>query len=34
MLIFRAPFGTNFQLMPHEAETIVHLLPPSDRPRL
>ena len=34
MLIFRAPFGTNFPLTPREAETIANLLPAADRPRL
>jgi EVE domain len=33
MLIFRAPFGTNFQLTEDEVETIRRLLPASDRPR-
>jgi predicted RNA-binding protein with PUA-like domain len=34
MLIFRAPFGTNFPITPHEADTIAQLLPAADRPRL
>lgn len=34
MLIFRAPFGTNFALSPLEAGALVDLLPPSERPRL
>ena len=34
MLIFRAPFGTNFPLSSQEARAIIDLLPASERPRL
>ena len=34
MLIFRAPFGTNFPLSGQEARAIIDLLPVSERPRL
>jgi len=33
MLILRAPFGTNFPLLPYETDALINLLPPEQRPR-